>query len=190
MLASAVPQARSQEAKSDTSGERRIDATVSSVELPQLELTRDESGQLLLSFQARLRLGSAVMDALRRGIPVHFLAQARLIRPRWWWRDAQVAAVQRSWRLAYLPLTSNWRVSSTGGLAQTVPTLAEALAWVSRVVDWPVAELSQLTPQTRHVLNFSYRLDASQLPGPMQIGLTDQADWDLAVERTLPVDPP
>jgi Domain of unknown function (DUF4390) len=186
--------ARAQEARADLPGERRSDASgtlpaVSSVELQQLDLSRDEAGQLLVSFQARLKLGTAVMDALRRGIPVHFVAQARLVRPRWWWRDAHIASVQRSWRLAYLPLTSNWRVSSTGGLAQTVASLPEALGWVSRAIDWPVAELSQLAPQTRHLLTFSYRLDTSQLPGPMQIGLTDQGDWDMAVERTVPVDP-
>jgi hypothetical protein len=28
-------------------------------------------------------------------------------------------------------------------------------------------------------------LDTTQLPGPMQIGLTTQADWTLGLERTL-----
>jgi len=193
-LAPSMGVAWAQDVRTEPQGERRSDASgalpaVSSVELQQLDLSRDESGQLLLAFQTRLKLGSAVMDALRRGIPVHFVAQARLVKPRWWWRDAQIASVQRSWRLAYLPLTANWRVSSTGGLAQTVASLPEALGWISRAIDWPVAELSQLAPQTRHLLTFSYRLDTSQLPGPMQIGLTDQGDWDMAVERTIPVVP-
>ena len=34
-------------------------------------------------------------------------------------------------------------------------------------------------------VDFSWRLDSSQLPSPMQIGLTLQADWALGVERLL-----
>jgi hypothetical protein len=45
--------------------------------------------------------------------------------------------------------------------------------------------LSQLDPDSRYSIDFSWRLDTTQLPSPMQIGLTGQADWTLGVERTL-----
>jgi hypothetical protein len=37
-------------------------------------------------------------------------------------------------------------------------------------------------------VEFSYRLDSSQLPRPMQLDLAAQADWRLSVERTLKID--
>jgi hypothetical protein len=72
-----------------------------------------------------------------------------------------------------------------GGLNQTQATLEEALASLSRLSDWKIADLAQVDPDSRHYVEFSFRLDTSQLPGPMQFGLTTQADWTLGVERTL-----
>ena len=48
-----------------------------------------------------------------------------------------------------------------------------------------MAELSQLDADSSHYLEFSYRLDTSQLPSPLQIGLGGQGEWALGVERTL-----
>jgi hypothetical protein len=161
-------------------------ARAQGVELVLLELQRQD-GELTLDFDARMTLPKSVEDAMQRGVPVYFVAQATLYRSRWYWRDERVARVQRSWRVAYQPLTSTWRVGF-GGFNQSFQTLPEALATVSRSSRWKVAELSQLDPESRHYLEFSYRLDSSQLPSPMQLGLGGQADWVLGVERILRLD--
>ena len=156
------------------------------VELASLRTSRDE-GALSLEFAVRLSLPKTVEDALQHGVPIYFLAQAELKRSRWYWRDERVARVSRSWRLAYQPLTGFWRVG-LGGLNQTYPSLADALVVVSRSAGWRMAELAQLDPDSRYYVEFSYRLDTTQLPGPMQFGLAGQGDWAVAVERTLRLD--
>ncbi|MGL6112580.1 MAG: DUF4390 domain-containing protein [Rubrivivax sp.] len=156
------------------------------VDLAVLQLQRQE-GELTLDFDARTSLPKAVEDAMQRGVPVYFVAEAALYRSRWYWRDERVARVQRSWRVAYQPLTSTWRVGF-GGFNQSFQSLGEAMAAASRSTRWKLAELSQLEPDSRYYLDFSYRLDNSQLPGPMQLGLGAQADWVLGVERTLRVE--
>ena len=158
-------------------------ASAPAIELQTLRLQRAD-GALSLDFAARIHLSRAVEEALQRGVPVYFTAQAQLLRNRWYWRDERVARVQRTWRLAFQPLTSSWRVGF-GGLNQTQATLEEALASLSRLSDWKIADLAQVDPDSRHYVEFSFRLDTSQLPGPMQFGLTTQADWTLGVERTL-----
>jgi hypothetical protein len=158
-------------------------ASAPAIELLTLRLQRAD-GVLSLDFAARIHLSRAVEEALQRGVPVYFTAQAQLLRNRWYWRDERVARVQRTWRLAFQPLTSSWRVGF-GGLNQTQATLEEALASLSRLSDWKIADLAQVDPDSRHYVEFSFRLDTSQLPGPMQFGLTTQADWTLGVERTL-----
>ena len=115
---------------------------------------------------------------------MYFVADALVLRNRWYWRDERVARVSRSWRLAYQPLTTNWRVV-IGAIGQTYATLPEALGAVSRLSGWRLAELAALDPDARHYVEFSFRLDTTQLPGPMQIGLTSQGDWTLRIERTL-----
>jgi hypothetical protein len=149
----------------------------------RLELQRQD-GELTLDFDAHLALPRSLEDAMQRGVPVYFVADATLYRSRWYWRDERVARVQRSWRVAYQPLTSTWRVGF-GGFNQSFQTLSEALAVVSRSSRWKLAELSQLDPDSKYYLDFSYRLDNSQLPSPLQLGLGGQGDWALSVERTL-----
>lgn len=156
------------------------------VDLVTLQIRRQE-GALALDFVARLQLTKVVQAALERGVPVYFVAEATLFRNRWYWRDERVSRVVRTWRLAFQPLTSNWRLS-IGALAQTYASLPEALAAVARTSGWKLADLTQIDPDARHYVEFSFRLDTAQLPGPMHIGLTTQADWELSIERTVRVD--
>jgi hypothetical protein len=156
------------------------------VELSTLALRR-EDGALSLDFVARVSLSRTVEEALLRGVPVYFSAQATLLRSRWYWRDERIARLGRSWRLAHQPLTGTWRVA-LGALSQTHASLAEALDAITRLTGWKLAELSQIDPDSRHYVEFAFRLDTSQLPSPMQIGLTGQSDWTLGVERTLRLD--
>jgi hypothetical protein len=161
-------------------------AQAQGVEVLQLELSRAEGG-LQLDFNLRPNLSRAVEDAMQRGIPLYFVAQAGVYRPRWYWRDERVARVSRNWRLSYQPLTGGWRVS-LGELNQNVASAAEALALVSRAVRWRIAEADQIEAGERYYVEFSYRLDSSQLPRPMQLDLGAQSDWHLSLEKTLKLD--
>lgn len=157
------------------------------VELAGLQVQKLE-GALTLDFNVRVSLPRAVEEAAQRGVPIYFLAQAQLLRNRWYWRDERVARISRSWRLAFQPLTNSWRVG-LGGLYQTVPTLAEALSIASSSAGWKLADLSQLDLADKgYYLQFSYRLDTTQLPGPMQFGLGGQGDWAVGVNTALKVE--
>ena len=158
-------------------------AQAQGVELAALQTGKTDS-TLTLEFAARVTLPKAVDEALQRGVPIYFVAEAQLLRNRWYWRDERVARVSRSWRVAYQPLTSAWRVS-LGGLNQTYASLAEAMSAVSSSSGWRLTELSQLDPDKSYYLEFSFRLDTSQLPGPMQFGLGGQGEWAVGVSRTL-----
>lgn len=161
-------------------------AQAQGVELAELRTSRGD-GALTLEFVTRVTLPKAVEEALHRGVPVYFVAQAELWRNRWYWRDERVARVTRSWRVAYQPLTSSWRVS-LGGLSQSYPTLPDAMATVSRSGGWKIADLAQLDPDSRYYLEFSYKLDTAQLPSFMQIGLGGPNEWAIGAERVLKLD--
>lgn len=159
-------------------------ARAQGVELATLEL-RPAEGALTLEFSARLTLSRAIEDALRRGVPMYFDVEATLYRSRWYWRDERVSRISRSYRLSFQPLTGSWRVG-LGALGQNHPTLPEAMAVISRVSGWRLAEAGQLESDLRYYVEFSYRLDASQLPQPLQIGLGNE--WSLGISRVLKVD--
>ena len=160
-------------------------ARAQGVELSTLRLQREDDA-LTLEFSVRLALSRAVEDALQRGVPVYFVAEASLWRYRWYWRDERIARVRRTWRLAFQPLTATWRVG-LGALTQSYATLPEALAALSSTGRWQVARLADIESGSRHYVAFSYRLDATKLPSPMQIGIGGQADWVLRADRELPL---
>ncbi len=156
-------------------------AWAQSVELTQLKLQRRD-GELTLEFSSRLSLSAAIEDALHRGVPMYFTAQASVYRNRWYWRDQRVARVSRTWRVTYQPLTASWRLS-LGGLSQGYETLAQALAPMTRLSGWRLVDLDRIDPGDHYYVDFSFRLDNSQLPQPMQIDLG--GDWKLSVERSV-----
>lgn len=159
-------------------------AHAESVDLSLIETARTDEG-VLLSFTANFELSKAVEDALLKGVPLHFVAEAELYRHRWYWRDKRAGRAMRSWRLAYQPLTRRYKVSF-GGLSQNYESLSDALQAVQRSVRWRIAEPLP-SGDDNYYLEFSYRLDTTQLPRPLQIGVGGQADWNLSVERKLAV---
>lgn len=153
-----------------------------SVELSAFSVVRSDEG-VLLSFTANFELPRSVEDALVRGVPLYFEAEAALFQQRWYWRDKRIARVSRSWRLTYQPLTRTYRVS-TGGLNQNFETLPEALDLLRRSSRWKLADAAQVDDEAHNYVEFSYRLDTSLLPRPMQIGIGGEAAWSLSIERT------
>lgn len=151
------------------------------VTLDSFELARTDEG-LLLTFAARFELAKPIEEALQKGVPLFFVAQAEVFRDRWYWRDKQLASVTRTWRLAYQPLTRKYRVTY-GGLSQHYDSLNDAVVAVSRTVNWRLVDAAQLD-DGKHYVEFSYQLDTAQMPRPMQIGIGGQSDWSLKVERT------
>jgi hypothetical protein len=159
-------------------------------EITQLRLERTEEG-VLLSASVKFELPAVIDDALAKGIPMFFAAEATLLRDRWYWYDKQVAATARHMRLSYQPLTRRWRlvVSSmpigNSGLAfgQTFETREEAMAAVQRISHWKIAEATDVDPDERYNVDFRFRLDVSQLPRPFQIGAVGHADWNITAAR-------
>ena len=161
-------------------------------EISQLRVELAEDG-VNLSAVVRFDLPPVVEDALMKGIPLFFVVEADIYRERWYWTDPRVASAARTIRLAYQPLTRRWRVniatgliSSSAGLRATLnqnyETLPEALSAIRRVSRWKIAEGADVAPDAKHRLDFSFRLDLSQLPLPFQIGMAGQSEWNIAAQ--------
>lgn len=162
-------------------------AAGSGVALTTLDVRRPEDG-VEIDFAVQFVLSTAVEEALHKGVPLTFVAQAEVYRHRWYWRDERVARESRSWRLSWQPLTRNYRVA-LGAFVQSHATLDDALVAVSRAVGWRVAPRLAVD-EDRYYVDFSYRLDTSLLPRPMQFGIAGASDWQIAVERSVPVPEP
>ena len=173
-------------------------AQASVAELTELRAERRDAA-LYLTAQIKLELGLAIEDALVKGLAVHFVAEAEVMRDRWYWYDRKIGTATRFYRLAFQPLTRRWRLNvsnepmSGGGLAgsisQSFETLPEALDVIRRQSGWKVAEMADLDLEARQYIAYRFRLDTSQLPRPFQIAAGNQAEWTLMVARQLRLTP-
>lgn len=173
-----------------------VQAQVAPPEVTQMHVDRTEDG-LLLSASVRFDLPQVVDDALDKGIPMYFVAEATVLRDRWYWTDKRVATATRHMKLAYQPLTRRWRLQVSSApigssglvLGQNFDSREEALAALQRISGWRIAEAQDIDPESTHTVDFRFRLDVSQLPRPFQIGAVGQADWVILATRTVRLPP-
>lgn len=155
-------------------------------------------GGLDLSVRLDLEASPPVEDALLKGVPIYFVWQADVVRERWYWTDKRISQATRTLRLVYQPLTRRWRVSlatdaaaSAAGLQyalhQSFDSLPEALAGVSRVAGWRITEPGRLEDGVKYLARWRFRLDLSLLPRPFQLGMANQPEWTVEVQREMDV---
>lgn len=167
-------------------------APARATEITGLTAERTADG-VVLSAQIQLDLPVLLEDALLKGIPLHFIAEATVLRDRWYWTDKEVARASRHLRLAYHPLTRRWRllvsnapISNPGAaLAQSFDTREEALAAVERIAGWKIAEPGDVDGSPRYTVTLRFRLDQAQLPRPVQIGTLGQEQAAQDASRSL-----
>ena len=125
-----------------------------------------------------IALTPALEDALNKGVPLHFLVEFELIRPRWYWLNEKIANVQNRYRLTYNALTRQYRVG-VGTLYQNFASFAEAREFLSRVRLSEIAEPGTLRKDSVYTAALRMRLDTSQLPRPFQITAIGSRDWNI-----------
>lgn len=162
-------------------------------EVSELQLERDADG-LYLTAALQLELPTIVQDALYKGISMHFVAEAEVLRQRWYWTDKVVARATRYLRLSYQPLTRRWRLAQSAApfaatglgvsLDQTFDDLPEVLATLQRIARWKIADQASLDENVPYSVNLQFRLDMSQLPRPLQIGAVGGSSWNIALTRS------
>ena len=172
-----------------------------------------------LSADVSVVLNPTLSDAVNRGVPLYFVLEAELLKPRWYWTDDRLVGKSRIYRLHYHAITRQYRLQSlsansqvtgasgpsfsnpsgwfvslgvgsvsapstnqiaqTAGLYQAFASLREALQVMGRVRAWPLIENTRLQPGQPYELRLRMRLDASQLPRPLQIPGISQKDWSI-----------
>lgn len=169
---------------------------LAAAELKDVSVVRTSEG-LSLSAAIAVDLPPAVEDALLKSVPLYFVMQAEVLRERWYWSDKRLASRARTFRLAYQPLTRQWRVSVAAGsgpggtlqyaLHQNHASLGKALAAISRVSGWEVADETDIGGETGLLLDFRFWLDPALLPRPFQLGVNTRQDWGVDLRRRLSV---
>jgi hypothetical protein len=153
-------------------------ARADNIEVRSAAVTSGEDGYVL-NADFDITLTPTLEDILAKGVPLNFLLEVEIIRPRWYWFNDRVVASAQQYKLSYNSLTRQYRVS-LGTLFQNFATLGEAVRFFSSVRNLPVADKSDLQPGTMYQAAVRMRLDVSQLPKPFQITAFGSREWNLS----------
>jgi hypothetical protein len=150
-------------------------AQAAEIELRAAELHLANEG-LVLDAEFSFQFPPRLRDAVANGVPLYFLVEFEMTRPRWYWIDERAASKRLQLRLSYHALSRQYVVSS-GPLEQQFPTLDEALGLLRRVRGWVVGERIALVSDAEYDAAVRMRLDTSLLPKPIQVSALTNRDW-------------
>ena len=126
----------------------------------------------VFEFNARLE------EAVRGGVPLYFVYDFELTRPRWWWFDEKTVSRRHQVKLSYHALTRQYRLAA-GVVQQSFATLEEALAVLRRLRGWIVVERPVVLQDAPYDAAVRMRLDLGLLPKPFQVSALTSREWRL-----------
>lgn len=131
-----------------------------------------------------ITLNPMLEDVLQKGVPLYFLAEFELVKPRWYWAYRQMASwfdssVRQEYRLSYNALTRKYRLAR-GSLQQNFSSLAQALSAMGTIRNWSVLEAGLLSKGRQYEGRLRLQLNVAQLPKPFQVNVIGVTEWDLS----------
>ena len=120
-------------------------------------------------------------EAVNRGVPLYFVVEFELSRPRWYWFDDKPVQLSQSYRISYTPLLRQYRLT-VGTVYQNFTRFEEVTRVLSRLRGWHVADKGALKKDQVYQAAVRMRLDTAQLPKPFQLNAIASRDWSLASE--------
>jgi hypothetical protein len=140
---------------------------------------RLEEDHYVLDADFDFALNATLEEAIGRGVPLYFVVEFDLWRPRLLWFDDLVGSQVITYRLSYNALTRHYRLSTGGAFYQNVSSLEEATRIIGRVRGRNVVEKAVLLKGVRYEAAVRLRLDTTQLPKPFQLTTLTSRDWNL-----------
>jgi Domain of unknown function (DUF4390) len=152
-------------------------ALADDIEVIDARLSAAEEGAILAA-DFSFELGPRLAEVVTNGVPLYFVVEFELTRPRWYWFDERTAAKRLQLRLSYHPLSRQYRLS-TGVLQQNYPTLEDALKVLRRVRNWLVVDRSIGLAEANYEAAVRMRLDVALLPKPFQLSAMTSRELNL-----------
>ncbi len=138
--------------------------------------------QYLLNAELELNLSDEVEDALNKGVPLNFLVEFQLTRPREYWFDDEIITVTNNIAFSYHALSRQYLINRNKH-QQSFATLAEAKAEFVRLREWKMFDKSLLKNNETYLAALRIRLDQSKLPKPIQVDAIGSEQWNMVSQR-------
>jgi hypothetical protein len=143
------------------------------------ELRLDED-TYVLSAEFELAFNPTLEEAIQKGVPLYFVFEFELLRPRWYWVDEKVLSLTTQYRVSYNALTRQYRVAIASLARRSMrSTTSSAFCRASRRARSRASTSSSRAYATRPRLACARR---QRLPKPFQVNALASRDWTLQSE--------
>ena len=137
----------------------------------------DEGWQLDAEFD--IQFSPKLEEAVNRGVPLYFVLDFEMTRPRWYWFDEKPVHFSQTYKISYTPLLRQYRLS-VGSVYQNFSTFEEVTRVLSRLRGVAIADHNAIKKDSAYQASVRLRLDTAQLPKPFQLNAIASRDWSLS----------
>lgn len=135
-----------------------------------------------LTANVAMSLDKDIEEAVNKGVPLNFVVEFQIVRPREYWFDDEVVTTSQNITLSYHALTRQYLVSRNKH-QQSFESLGEAINDLASLSEWKVVDKSLLEKGEVYQAALLIRLDQNKLPKAIQVDAIGSEKWNLTSEK-------
>ena len=122
-------------------------------------------------------------EAIKKGIPINFIIEFELKRPRKYWFDEEVTKKTKEILLTYHALSKQFTLTESENRLIAFDNLTQAKNELKKIKNWRIFDKSQIDDTEKYSAYLQVKLDQTKLPKQLQADITSNQEWQLASKQ-------
>ena len=122
-------------------------------------------------------------EAIKKGIPVNFIIEFELKKPRKYWFEEEVTKKTKEILLTYHALSKQFTLSESENRLIAFDNLTQAKNELKKIKNWRIFDKSQIDDTEKYSAYLQVKLDQTKLPKQLQADITSNQEWQLASKQ-------
>ena len=122
-------------------------------------------------------------EAIKKGIPVNFIIEFELKKPRKYWFDEEVTKKTKEILLSYHALSKQFTLTESENRLISFDNLTQAKNELKKIKNWRIFDKSQIDDTEKYSAYLLVKLDQTKLPKQLQADITSNQEWQLASKQ-------
>ncbi|CAM8360642.1 DUF4390 domain-containing protein [Candidatus Methylopumilus universalis] len=122
-------------------------------------------------------------EAIKKGIPINFIIEFELKKPRKYWFDEEVTKKTKEILLTYHALSKQFTLTESENRLIAFDNLTQAKNELKKIKNWRIFDKSQIDNTEKYSAYLQVKLDQTKLPKQLQADITSNQEWQLASKQ-------
>ena len=122
-------------------------------------------------------------EAIKKGIPVNFIIEFELKKPRKYWFEEEVTKKKKEILLTYHALSKQFTLTESENRLIAFDNLTQAKNELKKIKNWRIFDKSQIDDTEKYSAYLQVKLDQTKLPKQLQADITSNQEWQLASKQ-------